>query len=80
MLQEYLKIIRLYYRHIDTFNAELDTQDKAEAYFKELAKCEEAEDNPFISEKYARWRITGRDNILMDNQDNLYQALEKCEV
>lgn len=79
LLQEYLKIIRLYYKQIDTFNAELDTQDKAEAYFIELAKCEEMEDNPFISEKYARWRITGRDNILMDNQDNLYQALEKRE-
>lgn len=79
LLQEYLRLLRIYYERIDTYNAELDTEDKAEAYFEELGKCEEIQDNPFISEKYARWRIVRRDNILTLNQENIYLAAEKRE-
>lgn len=79
LLKEYLTLQRLYYRQVDSYRAETGTQDQAEAYFEELKRCSEDTDNPFISESYARWRITGRDNILIPGQECAYEAADGGE-
>lgn len=73
-LLDYLKLQHLYYVLLDQFDADGDDPAQAEAYFEELAKLEQNEDDPFISEKYARWRIAGRDSILRPDQENAFQA------
>ena len=50
---------------VDQYCLERDTPDRVEPYLALIRELEQEPDSPFISEKYARWRITGRDNILI---------------
>ena len=74
LLKTYLDLQWLYYIGVDLFDATRDTKERAEPYFKKLGELSLEEDNPFILEKYARWRITGRDNLFAPNMENSYEA------
>lgn len=71
---DFAKLQSLYYHCVDQFDADQDPQTRAEPYFEELARLEQTEDDPFISQAYARWRIVGRDNIFKPENTNLFQA------
>lgn len=73
-MRQYVELQQLYYHSIDLFDADRDTPERARPYFERLSELKREEDTPFISEKYARWRITRRDNIFAPEKVNLFQA------
>lgn len=73
-LRDYLRLQKAYYTQIDQFDADSDLPEQAEEYFQLLADINRKEDSPFISVRYARWRIAGRDNILQPDLTNEFQA------
>ena len=73
-LIDFVNLQQLYYHCVDQYDADHDTFDRAEPYFEELNRLSQKDDPPFISEHYARWRIVGRDNIFIPEQDNLFEA------
>ena len=73
-LIDFVNLQQLYYHCVDQYDADHDTFDRAEPYFEELNRLSQKDDPPFISERYARWRIVGRDNIFIPEQDNLFEA------
>lgn len=73
-LTDFVNLQRLYYHCVDQYDADRDTPERAELYFKELGRLSKKDDPPFVSEHYARWRIVGRDNIFIPEQDNLFEA------
>lgn len=72
-MEAFLELQKLYYHCVDQYDARRDTPKKAEPYFEKLRELEKTEDSPFIPEAYARWRITGRDNIFEPMNVNPYQ-------
>ena len=76
LLAQYLTLHRLYFTGIDQFDASRDQEEQAEPYFQKLREYAAEPDDPFISEEYARWRVTGRDNILRPGTQNSFQARE----
>ena len=73
-MKQYVELQELYYHGVDLFDADRDTPERAESYFKRLSELEKENDAPFISEEYARWRITGRDSIFDPEKTNQFQA------
>lgn len=73
-MKQYVELQELYYHGVDLFDADRDTPERAEPYFKRLSELEKENDAPFISEEYARWRITGRDSIFDPEKTNQFQA------
>lgn len=73
-MEEWAELQSLYYHCIDQYDGELDNEQRAEPYLQKLKELNQEEDSPFITEKYARWRILGRDNIFRVAKDNLFQA------
>lgn len=74
LLKQFVELSALYYNCVDSFNAQKDTPEKAEPYFEKLKQLNKEENSPFIDEEYARWRVTGRDNIFDASGENLYQV------
>lgn len=74
LLKRYLHMQRLYFTLITQYDADCDEEEIIEPYLSVLKEYASDPDNPFISERYARWRIIGRDNILMPDRKNYYQA------
>lgn len=74
LLISFVEIQKLFYNCVDSYNAKYDTPLKAEPYFEKLKKLNAQLNSPFISHEYARWRITGRDNIFDTSAENLYQV------
>lgn len=72
-LKKYIELQWLYFTCVDQYNADIDTPERAEAYFLALRELEKEYGQTFISENYARWRITGRDNIFNPSNTNEYQ-------
>lgn len=72
-LGQYLELQRVFYEKIEQYHQETDTPACAEAYFSLLRELEAQPDSPFISERYARWRVVGRDNIFTSDI-KIYQA------
>ena len=70
----YLHLQHLYFVLITQYDADHDGEDSIEPYLRALKEYETDPDNPYISERYARWRIVGRDNILLPDRENYYQA------
>ncbi len=73
-LRHFVRLQQLYYHGVDQYALETDTPARAEPYFAELSALSKEPDCPFISPAYARWRITGRDNIFDPSKANLFQA------
>ena len=73
-LMRYLHLQHLYFVLITQYDADHDGEDSIEPYLRALKEYETDPDNPYISERYARWRIVGRDNILLPDRENYYQA------
>ena len=71
---DFVELQQLYYHGVDQYDADRDTAERAEPYFQKLRELEQKPDSPFISERYARWRVTGRDNIFDPEKTNLFQA------
>lgn len=65
LLEQYLEMQDSFCETVDQYCLERDTPDRVEPYLALIRELEQEPDSPFISEKYARWRITGRDNILI---------------
>ncbi|MCM3749032.1 DUF4838 domain-containing protein [Paenibacillus pasadenensis] len=72
-LREYVRLQDLYFRCVDQYDADVDSPTKAEPYFQALRDAESRLVQAFITERYARWRIVGRDNIFVPNNVNQYQ-------
>lgn len=73
-MQDFVELQRLYYHCVDQYDGDRDGQERAEPYFQKLKELEAQTDSPFISEQYARWRVTGRDNIFDPEKVNLFVA------
>ena len=73
-LLEFVELQQLYFHGVDQYDAAYDTKERAEPYFQKLRELEQKADSPFISEQYARWRVTGRDNIFDPKSVNPFEA------
>lgn len=73
-LRRFVRLQQLYYHGVDQYDLETDTPQRAEPYFAQLEALSHEPDCPFISPTYARWRITGRDNIFAPPSVNLFGA------
>ena len=73
-LMRYLHLQHLYFVLITQYDADYNGEDSIEPYLCALKEYESDPDNPYISERYARWRIMGRDNILLPDRENFFQA------
>lgn len=71
---DFVELQQLYYHGVDQYDADHDTKERAEPYFQKLGELEQKTDSPFISEQYARWRVTGRDSIFDPGKVNLFVA------
>lgn len=67
---DFVELQQLYYHCVDQYDADHDTRERAEPYFEKLKQLEKETDSPFIPEQYARWRVTGRDNIFAPGNVN----------
>ena len=74
LLKQFVELTSLYYNCVDFFNAKRDDPLKAEPYFERLKQLNKEKNSPFIDAEYARWRITGRDNIFNVSKENLYEV------
>lgn len=74
LLKRYLHMQYLYFTLITQYDADSDKKEAITPYLSALKEYESDPDNPFISEQYARWRTIGRDNILLPDRKNYYQA------